>query len=64
MVSRLRSGPKGWELGLKAGVWVSRMGFGPQGWDLGLKDGIWASWLDLSGGGVQEEEEVKNSPYL
>ena len=63
---------RGWDLGLKAGIWASRLGFGPRGWDLSLETEIGASrlgielrgWdLDLKGGGrtekKEEEEEEK-----
>ena len=33
-------GPFGWDLDLKAEIWVSKLGFGPPGWDLSLQAGI------------------------
>ena len=38
-------GPFGWDLDLKAKIWVSRLGLWPQGWDSGLEARIWASRL-------------------
>ena len=32
-------GLRGWDLGLKAGIWASRLEFGPQDWDLRGVDG-------------------------
>ena len=50
--SRLGFGPRGWDLGLEAGIWISRLGFGPLGWDLGLKAKIWAMRLGSEPEGV------------
>ena len=44
-------GPFGWDLDLKAEIWVSRLGFGPRDWDLRGGDG----------GG---EEEGGENPHL
>ena len=50
-------GPRGWDLGLEAGIWASRLEFGPRDWDL------------RGGDGEEEEEgegegEGENSPYV
>ena len=40
VLTRLGSGPQGWDFGLETGIWASRLGLGPRGWNLDLKTGI------------------------
>ena len=38
-------GPRGWDFGLKVGIWALGLGDGPQDWDFRLEVGIWALGL-------------------
>ena len=58
---------RGWDFGLKGGIWASRMGFGLLGWDSGHETEIWALRLGFQWGGDGGEGGGgggENSPYM
>ena len=50
-VKRLRLEPRGWDMGLQAGILALRLGFGPQGWGMGFLEYQLQGWdLGLEAG--------------